>query len=351
MKIIGCIMEINPPHLGHQYFLEQIDKKDDDLLVVVVSGVLTQRGDISVINKHDKAQFLLDMGADIVINLPSILANQGGYYFAKHAINLLKHFKITDLYFGSETNDLEYLLTLSNITNDLNFQHGIYKNQLMELKSNDILGISYLRNISDTNITPHLIKRINNLYNQNTKSTGTIQSATFIRNHLDDSETRYFVADGIFDKIKVINNDFILPLLITNLDYALHNDLNIFLSENKELLYKLDYYIKNNNNYSLDTLINDCSDKNNSAHKLRRLINNIIFLVDSNQVHNSSYYLHVLGLTDLGRKYIKDNKIDIITSLKNNDNYIANKEIMIGKLYQTLTDGEYHQDFIKPIIK
>ncbi|MGL5020670.1 MAG: nucleotidyltransferase family protein, partial [Mycoplasmatales bacterium] len=37
MKIIGVIMEINPFHNGHKYFLHQIPKQENDILVAVIS--------------------------------------------------------------------------------------------------------------------------------------------------------------------------------------------------------------------------------------------------------------------------------------------------------------------------
>lgn len=343
-------MEINPPHYGHQYFLEQIPKSVDDILVVVVSGYITQRGELSVMSKTDKAQFLLQRGADIVINLPSIYANQGGFYFAKHSLDILKAFNITDLYFGSESADLALLKQASLKTCDKNFEQGIYKNQLTMLNSNDILAISYLKNI-DSSITPHVIKRINNDYNQTTKANGLIQSATYIRNHLDDPDVKLFVPNDVYPKIHQCNLDWLLPTLIINLDYSIEHNLDIFLSEHRELLYKIKKVIMTQSIDSFETLVKCCSDKNNSQHKIRRLLLNIIFLVTTTDATNQPLLLQLTGASKQGCSYIKQHQINVVTSLKNIDSQIAKKEIMIGYLYKALSGQSQHQDFDKPVIK
>ena len=103
-------MEINPFHNGHEYFLSQIPKGENDILVAVISSTIMQRGEFSVLNKHDKAEILLNNNVDIVIELPAVFSNQGGLFFAKSAIEHLKELNVTDLYFGSETSNLEGLL-------------------------------------------------------------------------------------------------------------------------------------------------------------------------------------------------------------------------------------------------
>lgn len=351
MKIIGCVMEINPPHNGHSYFLNQIKKDKDDILIVVTSTTIVQRGEFSVLNKKDKASWLLDHNVDLVIELPSIYANQGGYYFAKMAIKYLEKFNITDLYFGSESNDLDYLYQFIDEYNpNHDFKNGIYKSSLANLKSNDILGISYLQNIS-SNVNIHLVKRIKNNYNDNATNTSNIQSATYIRNHLDDPKLHDYLDTDIIGKIKTINLNTLFPTFLINLNYCLANNVNIFLSENNELLKKMNKIITTNNINNFEELIALSSDKNNTKSKIKRIIINTIFLIEQDKVNLDINYIHVLGLTNKASKYIKDNDIKVISSLKNNDDYIANKEILISNIYNQLTNQSINDDFTKPIIK
>lgn len=346
-------MEINPPHNGHSYFLNEINKlkNKEDLLIVVCSTTVVQRGEFSIINKYDKTQYLLDHGADLVIELPSVLANQGGYYFAKSALNLLKSFNITDLCFGSESNDLNKLQTLANYkVSQYNFKNGLYKEELSDLASNDILGISYLKNIDDP-INIHLIKRIHNNYNDNFLNQSNIQSATYIRNNLHDYNICQFLDNNIYEKLYTnIDMDKLFSTFLINLDYALENNLNIFLSENQQLLYKLKKILLKNHIHNFNVLINLAQDKNNSRNKIKRLLLNIIFLIEVDKIPKQINYIHVLGFSTKAIDLIKNNQ-NIVTSLKNLDDYIAKKEILISQVYNYLINENLNLDFHKPLIK
>ena len=343
-------MEINPPHNGHKYFLDNINKENNDILIVIVSTTLVQRGEFSILNKHDKASFLLDNNVDLVIELPGVFANQGGEYFAKHSLDFLKILGITDLYFGSESNDINLLKYIANIDEDIDFKKGIYKNQLSILKSNDILGISYLKSIGD--IIPHLIKRSNNDYNDSIENNSNIQSATFIRNNLDDENMKTFLPEHILNQINYFNFNELFPTFLINLNIAINEKINIFLSENMQLLFKLQKIVKTGISNDFKSIISLCKDKNNSQYKISRLIINIILLVDADKVSNDKKYIHVLGFNNKGRDFIKNTKdINLVTSLKNEKDYISEKEILISSVYNILSNQNIKQDFIKPIIK
>ena len=61
MKVLGLILEINPFHKGHQYFInEAIKKCNPDITVAITSTSFTMRGDVSLISKFDKTKILLD---------------------------------------------------------------------------------------------------------------------------------------------------------------------------------------------------------------------------------------------------------------------------------------------------
>ena len=61
----GIICEYNPFHNGHIYHLKEVRKIiKDDLLVLVLSGNFTERGNISIIEKYDKASLALEYGVD-----------------------------------------------------------------------------------------------------------------------------------------------------------------------------------------------------------------------------------------------------------------------------------------------
>ena len=55
MNILGLILELNPFHNGHKYFIEKaIEETQADLVIAVVSSSFTMRGEISVLDKAEK---------------------------------------------------------------------------------------------------------------------------------------------------------------------------------------------------------------------------------------------------------------------------------------------------------
>ena len=60
MNIIGIICEYNPFHNGHLYHIKKIKELyKDSIIILVMSSTVTQRGDLSIINKWDKTRIAL----------------------------------------------------------------------------------------------------------------------------------------------------------------------------------------------------------------------------------------------------------------------------------------------------
>ena len=112
MKITGVIMECNPFHEGHRYFLEQARTVTGcDRLIAVMSGDYVQRGEPAILPKEIRARALLEHGADLVLELPLYYACGGAEYFARGAVTLLDRLEaVTDLCFGSECGSTEEIL-------------------------------------------------------------------------------------------------------------------------------------------------------------------------------------------------------------------------------------------------
>ena len=79
-----------------------------------MSGNITQRGDISIIDKWSKAEIALKYGVDLIVELPFKYASQSADIFAKGSINILKHIKVDKLIFGSESNNINLLTKIAN---------------------------------------------------------------------------------------------------------------------------------------------------------------------------------------------------------------------------------------------
>ena len=110
MNIVGIIIETNPFHNGHMHFINEIKRiYQPDLIIAVTSTSFTMRGEISVINKFDKTNALLQAGVDLVLEFPFILSTQSSDYFASNAISILNEIGVNHIICGCENENIENL--------------------------------------------------------------------------------------------------------------------------------------------------------------------------------------------------------------------------------------------------
>ncbi len=342
-------MEVNPFHNGHKYFLEEVRRRyPNDFVIVVISTTISQRGEISVLSKFNKTKILLDNNVDLVIEMPIVGTNQGGSFFAFETVKALDLLGVDLLIFGSESADKDMLSSID--LNKSTFKEGLNRN-LKDIKSNDILGISYIKAIKQLNskMTYELIKRSGEDYNSN-KLSGNIISATAIRNNYG-KEIKTYLPKNSFENMFLIDQKHLINLLKVNI-INLKNKNEIFLSENGELINK----VKKNMNDEFDSLIQlakKCSDKNNSKYKFMRLFINIIFDIrnkDKKTLEENSKY-KVLGFNNNYSKFIKGNENLFLSYKEEVETYKINDKIdkILNVYYPDFID--FNDNYKKPIIK
>ncbi len=104
MKVIGIVAEYNPLHNGHVYQIEYAKKElNADAIVVVLAGDFLQRGLPAVMERTLRAKAAVDAGADVVFEMPTVVATSSANDYALGSIALLHHCGVvTDLLFGCE---------------------------------------------------------------------------------------------------------------------------------------------------------------------------------------------------------------------------------------------------------
>ncbi len=118
MKICAVIAEYNPFHNGHLKQLRTAKRETGaDALAVVMSGSFTQRGDIVVADKFVRAQWAIEAGADIVLELPTVYSLAPAKTFAQGALKTLSMLGEYTLSFGTETEELEQLSMAAEFMN------------------------------------------------------------------------------------------------------------------------------------------------------------------------------------------------------------------------------------------
>lgn len=212
MRATGIIAEYNPFHNGHAYHALQARAcSDADVVIAVMSGHITQRGEIAVFDKWERAKSAVAEGVDLVLELPTVFAVRSAQYFATGGVQLLHRLGVVDhLSFGAEEANLDLLQAAAEALENQSVIDQLKQN-LRDGKSyaaavaealvshtcttdsliqspNNILGIEYLRAIKKH--APYMkalpIRRIGSRYHD-TAMSGKFSSATALRHALRQS--------------------------------------------------------------------------------------------------------------------------------------------------------------------
>ena len=377
MKVLGLVLELNPAHFGHKYFIEQAkDKVNPDYTICVLSTSFCQRGLVSVADKWKKAQIALKLGVDFVFELPVTNYLQSADAFCRGSIEKLVNLKVTDIAFGVELDNLEKLQKIVDIMDsdayNLDLKENLAKgssyassslkaimkqtNDEEIIKSvsepNNILAIGYLKALKNyPNINIHLIKRINNNYNDLDLSSTSISSATAIRKAITDN-TNYL--DQVIDKdYKYLDENVLLDKLFDLIKYqfALH-DLSYFkdiqcIDEGIEV--RINKFLGEAKSFNeLASLVRT---KRYSLNHVSRALVNIA--LDNKKIENE-LYLRLLAFKANKKDYLnklsKDIKKQIFSSPVNSSSKLLEAELKASKIYDLITGlNIYKQEFSAPI--
>ena len=363
MEKIGIICEYNPFHNGHLYHLNYIKKNNKDaMIILVMSGEITERGDLSITNKWDKTKIALEYGIDIIIELPYFYAAQAADQFAHGALKILNEFKVDKIIFGSETNDKEKLINYANksLTNEYDLKVKEYlKSGLTYPEAtatalddklfntpNDILGLAYTKEIIKNNyhIEIETLKRTNEYNSLNLDS--QIVSATAIREAINNNQDiSKYVPEYC---LKYITNNS-LDNYFKYLEYRIVNEKDDIIKYHLvdiKIVKRIIEGIKNS--HSFDELVLNIKAKNYTYNYVKRVLVNIMLGITKDDMKNKKDYIRLLGLSNKGKFYFneikKDINLPIITSYTNDkDDLLAINTKIINTL--ALENKEYLEDF------
>jgi predicted nucleotidyltransferase len=374
MEIVGIVAEYNPFHNGHLYHLECIKKMfPDAIIIVVLSGQFMQRGEASIINKWDKTDIALTYGADIVIELPFPFATQSADIFAKGSIEILKSLGVKKLVFGSESNDIEKLKDLALIQLNNNEYQSLIKKYLDEginyptalsksLASitnktvdtpNDILGISYIREImrQEALMEPIAIKRTNDYHS--TFANDKVASATSIRASLRTNDK---VQDLVPNKTYEYLNKhlFFIEDYFSYLKYQIMiniDSLNKFQTVDEGIENRIKKNIIESHN--LDELISKIKTKRYTYNKIRRMLTHIMcnFTKEEAEKFKNITYLRILGFSDKGQKYLnqikKNVRLPILSKFNKANDPMLDLEMRVTSVYASILNEEEKMKLIQ----
>lgn len=353
-KIIGIIAEYNPFHLGHIYQINEIKKLyPKSTIIAIISPSFTQRGDISIINKYNKTTICLENNIDLVVELPYPYATQSSDIFAKGAIEILNKLNINTLVFGSESNDLENLKKLANISNnDANYHLKVkeYLNKgynyptamskaLFDITNinintpNDLLALSYLKVINKYNypIEPISIKRTND-YHATYLDNSKIVNATLIRKlYNNNQDISSYIASNSLNKLIKIDYSSLYSLLKLQIINNINN-LNTYQTVEEGIENRIKKYIYKSNTW--EELVNNIKTKRYTYNRINRMLIHILNSYKKSDNDNIDIdYIRILGFNSKGRKHLNNIKkkldIKLISNYKPNISKLLDIEFKI----------------------
>lgn len=376
MNIIGLIAEYNPFHNGHQYQINKIKEKyPDSILIAVISSSYTQRGDISVLNKWEKASIALDNQVDIVVELPFVYATQSSDIFARGAIEILNKLKVNKIIFGTERDTLEELILLAETqikSKEYNKLVKKYQNEglnyatstnkaledLTNIKvstPNDLLALSYIREIKQKNynIEYENIKRTIPYHSGQIEE--NIASASAIRKQYQEGKKISNLIPYSPNKLYKISMSMYYPILKYKI---LSEDKNLkkYQTVEEGIENRIIKYISESNTY--EELINNIKTKRYTYNRISRMLLHILTNFTKEEAKNIKVdYIRLLGFNERGKNYLNKIKktldLPIVIGYKKNISKILDIELRITKIYSlmaspSLVKEEYRN---KPIIK
>ncbi|TWS94903.1 nucleotidyltransferase [Streptococcus sp. sy018] len=321
MTVTGIIAEFNPFHHGHAYLLSQAQ----GLKVVVMSGNFMQRGEPAIIDKWTRTQMALAHGADIVLELPFLVAVQSADYFAKGAVDILEQVGIDHLTFGTE--DVLDYNHLANLYQEKKAEMDLFISQLPKSLSypqkaqamwsafaqidfsgsspNHILALAYTKAVAGKKIRLCPIKRLGAGFHDEHKA-DFMASATAIRQHQADLDfvNQAMPDPALFIQSAKVSWDNYFNLLCYQI--LTQDDLTQIYQVNEELASRLKKGVRKANNFT--ELLENLATKRYTKARLRRILTYI--LVNAREA-NLPDGLRLLGFSQAGRDHLSQLKKDI----------------------------------------
>ncbi|MGL4403858.1 MAG: nucleotidyltransferase [Fusobacteriaceae bacterium] len=386
MKAVGVIVEYNPFHNGHRYHLERAKEVTGaDLIIAVMSGDFTQRGEIACINRFKRAEIALANEIDLIVELPIFYSSQSAEIFAKGAMEILGELEVEWVVFGSESGDIEGIEKIATMEECAEFKSYLesylkkgfsyptaYSESLINLgvtqkiKSNDILGIEYVKSEKKLKRRVKMvpIKRIGAGYHD-LEGVGEIASATGIRKMIGEKDSvEHYLPEATVELIKhekIALLEEYYPLI----RYAILKDYDSLKTiQDIEIGLENRLYNCALENLDFKNFFQKLITKRYTIGRLQRILIHILtgLTVDiTKETKENLPYINILGFSQKGQEYLKyfkknrDSRVPILVGKKNINKYLNFNEHKLfyfneraSEIYKMVN---HYEDMKIPIIK
>lgn len=342
-SVVGIVAEYNPFHRGHGHQLAEVRRRLGPVPVVaVMSGSLTQRGELPLWDKWQRTSLALAGGVDLVLELPVTCSLQSAQGFARGGAALLAATGVvTHLSFGCEAEDPALLLRLSRerFTPE-DWQQALgqglsYARAAEELAaerdpayqklfsgSNNLLALEYLKALEDfPGLAPLPVHRAGTAYGDAALEEGQLPSATALRREILERGLTDAVCDGLVEAEVPLCRQYLAQRqpgydaerLDALVSWTLETAGPRALARRTQVSEGLEDRIwKNRRAGSFRAIVEACSTKRYPASRIRRLLWQ--WLLSSEEApfavaaREPPRYLRVLGFSETGRQLLRTMK-------------------------------------------
>ena len=340
MKTAAVICEYNPFHYGHKYQLEQTRAAGATHVVAVMSGNFTQRGDVAIFDKYERARVALENGADLILELPTVFSLSAAEGFARGAVQIAEALGCVDmLSFGSECGDIsalreaagasEYALHTEEFKEAMRkgasypaalaeAVNAYYTPDVCDILSspNNTLAVEYIKALDDigSGIQPFTVARSGAAHDLEEEGSG-FASASFIRK-------RILAGEEYSEYAPVIDTP---TADIRRLENAILARLRMMRPADLESVYDCAQgmgermYKAIRKATSLEELYFLTKTKRYTLARIRRAVLCSFLGIDKKQLSEPVAYIRILGMNSRGREILSAAQcgLPIDTSLKN----------------------------------
>ena len=330
---VAVICEFNPFHNGHRFLLGKAKELTGEPVLAVMSGSFTQRGEVALCSKFERAEAALKSGADLVAELPAVYAVSCAERFARGGVNISKMFGCVNyLAFGCEDDDIDLLKTaafagenpevnaiIAEQMNSGSYYPKAYEYAVRQVcggevadvltKPNNILAVEYIRALRGTDIKPLPIKRVGAEHDSD-GADGIYASASYIRKLLRGGKS----AEKL---LPYVPSEITYP---EKLDRALLYKLRNMNAEQLRALPEVGEGLENRilsaarKFGTAEEVIGEVKTKRYTRSRICRILTCALLGITEELQTKTADYARVLGFTDEGGKMLKACIGKVITS-------------------------------------
>lgn len=361
MRICGIVVEYNPLTNGHLYHIQKAREISQcDILVAVMSGNFTQRGEPAIVDKWQRAKAACLNGVDIVVELPFVFACQSADIFARGAIAILKAMHCDTIVFGSESLSKKKLQELlyesetgryhSRVNELLNQGYSYpqatsqaFEHNLLMLP-NDILGFTYVKQIylQNANMDYEPITRTSFYHDENITSSSATSLRKALKTNQDISSYSPMQVEGfLHDK-----EDLFEPIY-QKLLFSTPEDLQKIYIVTEGIEYRLLEKIQEAS--SIEEFLNLVTTKRYTTPRVLRTITHILTGIEEKP--DLPGYVRLLACNKVGKahlRYFSDNcDLPFISQYSQIKHHHLDIELKATKLYALALPIEERKACIK----